>query len=235
MLVRLKRREGLMRHKARAVGAVSGLLLVSALSASTAAASEEQRTHTGGRFYLDLGGKLGGFLGSAEAGDRHQQRIEIQSWSWGAAGAAQHRAIGANQIGMDDTAGKEKSASSFGEWVADVERPQAASGDPDRPVIAGSVPTPPASGQATGKRQHMPIRTGPNYDKPQGEGSVWIRVSTPWSACRVGARYPSLSLGGGAKAYVLEDVTVAGCGAGEVALAYKKVKVRAWDPAKKEE
>jgi hypothetical protein len=115
-----------------------------------------------------------------------------------------------------------------------VPNPPASTGANETITIAGGR-TETVSGQATGKRQHMPIRARTYYDQPQGEGSVWIRVSTPWSACRVGARYPSLSLGGGAKAYVLEDVTVAGCGAGEVALAYKKVKVRAWDPAKKEE
>lgn len=262
-----------MRRIALAVGAVSGLILVSALSASMASASGEIRTYTGGRFYLDIGGERG-LIGSAEGGDRHQQRIEIESWSWGAAGAAQHRAGGSNQMSMDDTAGKEKSPASFGEWIADVERPaasgspyrandrlrnagprngNAARGDPDRPVIVGSVPnasrpgganetitigggrTETASGQATGKRQHMPIRTRAYYDKPQGEGSVWIRVSTPWAACRAGARYPSLSLTGAAEAYVLDDVTVARCGGGEVALTYKKVTVRAWDPKKKEE
>src|SRR5687767_13570965 len=94
MLARIERREGLMRRIARAIGAVFCLILVSALSAPTAAASEEVRTYTGGRFYLDIGGQRG-VIGSAE-GDRHQQRIEIVSWSWGAAGAAKHRAVGAN-------------------------------------------------------------------------------------------------------------------------------------------
>ena len=205
-----------MRRISRAIGAVSGLLLASALSASTAAAGDETRSYTGGRFFMDIGGQRG-LIGSVEGDGPRQQRIEIESWSWGAADAAQHRAGGSNQISMDDTAGKEKL------------------GDPDRPVIAGSVPTPPASGEATGKRQPMPIRARTTYDKPQDEGSVWIRVSTPWAACRVGARYPSLSLGSGAKTYLLEDVTVASCGGGEVAVAYKKVKVRAWNPTKKEE
>jgi hypothetical protein len=196
-------------------------------------------------------------------------------------------------MSMDDTAGKEKSASGFGEWIADVERPAAASspyrandrlrtagpkngnaaaGDPDRPVIAGSVPNPPAgrganetisigggrteTGQATGKRQHLPIRARTYYDqqrlpvgskltvrvtKPLAKGSVWVRVMTPWAACRVGARYPSLRLADGAQAYTLEDVTVASCGDAddrpteEVAFYYNKVTVRGWDPERKEE
>lgn len=218
------------------------------------------------------------------AGGGHGGEIEILSWSWGDSSAAQHRSGGSNQMSMDDTAGKEKSSSGFGEWIADVERPApgagkakaaptavshdlrtnvvartATGGDPDRPIVAGSVPNPPAargtnesiligsgrtetaSGQPTGKRQHMPIRTNPIYDRPSGKGSVWIRVSSPWVACRVGARYPSLRLAGEAQAYDLEDVTVARCGSGagaaseEVAFTYKKVTVRGWDPKKKEE
>jgi hypothetical protein len=79
-----------------------------------------------------------------------------------------------------------------------------------------------ASGQATGKRQHKPITFTKEWgaatpqimklDRPAAKGSIWIRTSQPWPACRVGARYPSLELGGGGKRYVLQDVTVASCG-----------------------
>ena len=99
-------------------------------------------------------------------------------------------------------------------------------------------------GQATGKRQHLPIRARTYYDAPLAKGSVWVRVSSPWAACRVGARYPSIELGGGAKRYVLQDVTVVSCGRSgdaddrpteEIAFYYNKVTVRGWDPKKKEE
>ena len=272
-----------MRRIARAVGAVSGLILVSLLATSPAAGEEKSTKpriaviefknfpRQTAPAPLDV---IGFAWGDADAAGP-MKPVFVKSWSTSGDAVPPHRGGGSNQMSMDDTAGKEKSPSSFGEWIADVERPAAASspyrandrlrtagpkngnaapGDPDRPVIAGSVPNPPASpganetitvgggrtetasGQATGKRQHMPIRVRPYYDQPRGEGSVWIRVSTPWAACRVGARYPSLSLSGGAKTYELEDVTVAGCGAGEeVAFNYKKVTVRGWDPKKKEE
>lgn len=277
-----------MRRIARAVHAVSGLVLVSALSASGAAAEEKStKPRIAVIEFKNMPGQtapapveiLSFAWGDADAAGPVKP-VFVKSWST-SGDAAQHRAGGSNQMSMDDTAGKEKSPSSFGEWVADVERPQAggapyrandrlrnagpksgnvAGGDPDRPIIAGNIPnastasvgpnetitigggrTETASGQATGKRQHMPIRTRAYYDQPRGKGSVWIRVGSPWAACRVGARYPSLRLAEGAQAYTLEDVTVVSCGDAddrpteEVAFYYNKVTVRGWDPKKKEE
>ena len=68
------------------------------------------------------------------------------------------------------------------------------------------------TGQATGKRQHMPLRTRAYFDAPLPQGSVRVKVKMPWPACRVGATYPRLELAGGGKRYVLRDVTVASCG-----------------------
>jgi len=104
-----------------------------------------------------------------------------------------------------------------------------ATGDPDRPIIAGTAPNP--SPTADRKRQYASIQAGPTPYNPKeysvsksnkraaaaratplDKGSVWVRVATPWAACRVGARYPSLELGGAGKRYVLQDVTVASCG-----------------------
>lgn len=189
------------------------------------------------------------------------------------------RGTGANEMSMDDTAGKEKAGKLPGKRTPPTVtlkrgKTSATDGDPDRPIIAGNVPnasaaspganetltvgggrTETASGQATGKRQHMPIRARAYYDQPLATGSVWVRVASPWTACRVGARYPSIELGDGAARYVLQDVTVASCGGSrdaddrpteEVAFYYNKiafnyasspakVQVRGWDPKKKEE
>lgn len=54
----------------------------------------------------------------------------------------------------------------------------------------------------------------PKLAKPLDRGSVWVRLASPWAACRVGARYPSLVLASGAERHRLEDVTVSSCGAG---------------------
>ena len=119
------------------------------------------------------------------------------------------------------------------------------------------------SGQATGKRQHMPIRSRTYYDqstaapaekrqhgwvtvsKPLERGSVRVKVKFPWVGCAVGDRYPAITLGDRANSYQLRDVTVASCGSAaegpeeSITFVYgklgTKVKVRGWDPEKKEE
>ncbi|WP_294120870.1 hypothetical protein [Sphingomonas sp.] len=58
--------------------------------------------------------------------------------------------------------------------------------------------------------------------------------------CRAGARYPSLSFTGKGKTWLLQDVEVTNCGTAagpteEITFVYGKVKVRGWDPKKKEE
>lgn len=74
---------------------------------------------------------------------------------------------------------------------------------------------------------------------PPAPGSVIVKTEWPWTACQVGASYPSLSLFGGAEGYLVEDVTVSKCGSGagapveSVTFDYKKVTVGAWDPEKK--
>lgn len=133
----------------------------------------------------------------------------------------------------------------------------AAGGDPDRPIVAGRVPNPSSASVGAnetitvgggrtetafgGRRLPVGSKLTVQVTRPLAKGSVWIRVATPWSACRVGARYPSLELAEGAQAYTLEDVTVASCGDAddrpteEVAFYYNKVTVRGWDPKRKEE
>ena len=74
---------------------------------------------------------------------------------------------------------------------------------------------------------------------PPPKGSVIIKTEYPWTACQVGASYPSLSLYGGAEGYQLENLTVSKCGSGagapaeNVTFDYEKVTVGAWDPTKK--
>lgn len=133
---------------------------------------------------------LGDSTPAASSVQRGKEKwIEIQGWDWGAPGTA----------GTGNSVGASRRST----------------GDPDRPVIAGNVPNP-----AAAKRQHGQVTITKEWDAatprlatPLAKGSVWIRVATPWTACRVGARYPSLELGdGGGKKYLLQDVTVARCG-----------------------
>ena|SRR5512139_4103668 len=74
---------------------------------------------------------------------------------------------------------------------------------------------------------------------PPASGSVIIKTEWPWTACQVGASYPSLSLYGGSEGYLVENLTVSKCGsvAGapveSVTFDYQKVTVGTWDPQKK--
>ncbi len=282
-----------MHRISRAVLAVSGIALASALSA--AAAAEDKSTKP----------RIAVIEFQGPAGGTSSPPLEILGFAWGESGAAGPMKPvfvkswtasgdgepppappgGINQMSMDDTAGKEKSAartavahdlrtnviartappmasaSGRGLDIARVDgeivSPSAAGGDPDRPIVAGRVPNPAATRiganetitvggarteTAFGQRR-LPAgsKLTVRVSTPLAKGSVWVRVASPWAACRVGARYPSLQLADSAQSYTLEDVTVASCGDAddrpteEVAFYYNKVRVRGWDPEKKEE
>ena len=74
--------------------------------------------------------------------------------------------------------------------------------------IPGRWPTSTRPPRQPRKRQHDWRPTS----KPAAKGSVWVRVATPWAACRVGARYPSLELNDGKTRYQLQEVMVSSCG-----------------------
>jgi hypothetical protein len=80
-----------------------------------------------------------------------------------------------------------------------------------------------ASGQATGKRQHMPIRVR-TYDAPLPSGSVLLKLSQPWPACAVGDRFNGAYLVvGTTHRYQLGGATIAGCSADAVAVNYRSI------------
>jgi hypothetical protein len=84
-----------------------------------------------------------------------------------------------------------------------------------------------ASGQATGKRQHMPIRIR-TYDAPLPRGSVLLRTSQPWSQCRVGDRFNGAYLVvGTSHRYQLGGATIVGCSADAVAVNYSSLIAQA--------
>jgi hypothetical protein len=74
---------------------------------------------------------------------------------------------------------------------------------------------------------------------PPPQGSVIVKTEWPWTACQVGASYPSLSLFGGKEGYLVENLTVSKCGnvAGapveSVTFDYQKLTVGTWDPQKR--
>ena len=88
--------------------------------------------------------------------------------------------------------------------------------------------------QATGKRQHMPLRTRMYYDTPQGTGPGTLVVKGSVPGCAVGKRYAGMQFASGNKRYELKDAVISNCAPGVVELRYAKVTVRGWDPEKKE-
>lgn len=80
------------------------------------------------------------------------------------------------------------------------------------------------------KRQHgwIPL------SKPLDRGAVRVKVKFPWLDCKVGAAFPDAVLQNDAGRYELENVLISGCAPDSVTLDYAKVKVRDWDPEKKE-
>jgi len=238
-----------------------------ALHAFAAAMLTAFATGAGAAQYLALGDSIPAGSGSG--------RIEVESFHWGTT-----QAKGNVEFEWKVEEGESAPPPPRPSNVTLKRGTTAAAGDPDRPIIAGSVPNASAapvgsnetltvgggrteSGQATGKRQHKPLRMRSYTDtsasaapaekrqhgwntvsKPLDRGSVRVKVKFPWVGCVVGTRYPSIELGDGAKRYVLQDVTVASCGGSraaddrpteEVAFYYNKVTVRGWDPKKKQE
>lgn len=180
--------------------------------------------------------------------------IEIQSFHWGPRQSTSmdgSRGRTGNQVMLDDKTGNEKARR--GTTTVDANEKITidggrTEGDPDRPVIAGSVPDTTGAkrqhgavtiskewGASAGAREHDKRTTWVERSAPEAKGSVWVRVATPWAACRTGARYPMIELGDGKASYRLSDVVVTGCDGGGATLDYAKVSVRGWDPAKKQE
>jgi hypothetical protein len=81
---------------------------------------------------------------------------------------------------------------------------------------------------ASGKRMHKPAAV----TRPLDRGSIAVRGNFP--DCAVGKRYAGAQFAGGGMQYQLEDLVIADCGNGAAILNYAKVKVRGWDPEKKE-
>lgn len=173
---------------------------------------------------------------------------------------------GQNELGMDDTAGKEKARQGHsmlgaservtvgagqtesgkfagrGVDIAAVDGQAVNSGNSGRVTGLAVDPSDPSSGQATGKRQHKPFIARGVYDQADPPPSGSLTVLASGGSCRVGARYPSIALSGGGKNYVLQDVQVVDCGGSsaagpeeQITFVYDKVRVRGWDPAKKQQ
>ena len=196
-----------------------------------------------GNMYLKLH-DIAGESRDAAAGRDHGEEIEVHSIQWGNAPAA--RGTFKGEVAGIEPAYRGSGGSKAGRGTNSVDKNETITiqggrteSDIDRPVIIGSLPNPPSPGQVQPMQYNPKELTiskdnnwGAKRATPAAKGSVWIRVSTPWTGCRVGRRYPSLELGDGGKTYRLQDVTVANCGRSgdaddrpteEVAFYYNKI------------
>jgi hypothetical protein len=162
-------------------------------------------------YYLKLGDVKGGAAAKAGAG----KQLEILSWSWGEAGS------------WDGTIKGAASAGKYGA-VGGMHRDDSVAGDA-RADAAVTAPRD-AAGMPTEKRQHGWVTVSKALDR----GAVRVKVKFPWLDCKVGAAFPDAVLQNDAGRYEFENVLISGCAADSVTLDYAKVRVRGWDPEKKE-
>jgi len=149
--------------------------------------------------------KLGDVKGELAAKGSAGKQIQILSWSWGEATAGD----------WDGTIKGATEAGKFGA-VGGMHRD-------DQLTPAASAPAE--------KRQHGWV----TVSKPLDRGAVRVKVKFPWLDCKVGAAFPDAVLQNDAGRYEFQDAIITGCAADAVSLNYAKVKVRAWDAAKKED
>lgn len=114
---------------------------------------------------------------------------------------------------------------------------QAEPAPPGNEQIRYSLSLPNLEGTKDDKGQHLKIASftwggGASAGAPPSPGSVNIKTEYPWTACKVGATYPSLSLSGGGTRYQVEDVTVSKCSRDSAVFDYKKATVSTPEAAK---
>jgi len=204
----------------------------------------------------------------SSSGKAHRDEIEVLSYSFGQSQAGRVSKVD----GFTVKQGVKNDPKQYGEWIADVERPQqqgyapantkystvkltrgsdGGSGGSNELKMEDSAGSAAAKERQAGTKEVVAepdkdragfsgrgldiARVDGQMAKPADKGSVWVRVATPWSACRVRARYPSLELGGGRQAYRFEDAVVTGCAPDGASFDYAKVTVRGWDPRPKQQ
>jgi len=191
------------------------------LSAAAAAGSGEEHVY----YKVTIqDGRLSLAPAPAAAGrsDGRLQQIELKSFQW-AVPDARASGGGANQMVMNDTPGAESPNNS--------ERGGHSMLGASDKVTAGGSRT--ESGQATGKRQHMPLRARMYYDQAQGTGPGILLVKARMPGCTVGQRYGGMQFAAGGKTYRLQGVRVESCGGGtsaapkeEITFVYGKLDIR---------
>ncbi len=171
-----------------------------------------------------------------QAGSGHEEEIDVHAVTWGPRNAPLGGWAKADGLGVSWDVPDSRSAAPgrITGLATDPPDPNARGhsmlGASDKVTVGGSQ----TEGQATGKRQHMPLRSRMYYDTPQGTGPGTLVVKGSFPGCTVGKRYAGMQFAAGNKRYQLSDAVISNCAPGVVELRYAKVTVRGWDPEKKE-
>lgn len=170
----------------------------------------------------------------APAGDGHGGEIELLSYSFGAALPAT-RVNKVDSWTIKQKVGRDPAGVDLGSW-AKADGLDAAPASRHKPrgsnqMTMDDTAGAEKSGQATGKRQHMPLRTR-SYSGGRGGAaddpyvltgvshSARLTVEGELPGCRVGRRYPSATLRDGARIHRLRDLTVSQCAGQSVTFTY---------------
>ena len=163
--------------------------------------------------------------------------IEIQSFSWGASQPS-HAGGGGGGMGAGKVSMQDMSVMRGPRQTTAMDGTQVTTGDVDGDGAADAAaahtvksPRDAASGQASGKRTHDPVK----FEKPLEKGSIMLKMTFP--GCAVGTRYPSAEMTTPTGRYLLTDVQVTSCptaaapGGAEqpsesISLNYTKIVVR---------
>lgn len=178
-------------------------------------------------------------LGDPKAEGAGGGQIELQSFHWGPRQSTSKLQPGGGGGGAAQRGVQVAAGDLDGDGRADVSATETTGGSQA------------SSGLPTGKRQHKPVTITKEWEKaspavtekrqhgwvtvskPVESGSMMFRGSLP--GCTVGAAYPDAVLQTADARYELKDVVISGCAGDGATLNYAKVKVRGWDPEKKED
>lgn len=181
------------------------------------------------------------------------QQLRFATAQWGP-----RQSTGANELRMDDTAGGADAAveTQRKDLVAESQMQDSSErgghsmlGASDKTTIHD--PPPPRDGGLGSESEltSASSQTGPRQSsgrylalrpRPLDSGPGTLVVQGAFPGCTVGKRYGGMQFASGGMRYELKDVVISNCptAAGpkeEITFVYGTVKVRGWDPKKKEE
>jgi len=159
------------------------------------------------------------------------QQFQFRSAQWGPAPAGG----GANEMRMNDTAGGVDAAKERQAGTTDIKA------ETDKGSVDAAIETQRKDLVAQDRMGNAPTgRYLTMRPRPLDSGPGTLVVTGSLPGCAVGKRYGGMQFASGGMRYELKDVVISNCptAAGpkeEITFVYGTVKVKGWDPKKKED